>query len=302
MNLEFRLGRTTLLIGACLLLASIALGSGGLSTQTAVVMIENLKVGQTCSLKALANYQLRINSTCDSPVSLRMDVLLPDSSELKKNAAIIPDPSWVQLIPARFELEPQGVAAADIVITIPDDDQYLGRKFQVMVWSHTVGSSFIQLGLKSRIIFTVDSARADPAEVVSSAGAGLNLGLEPAVITVEDIKLGTAWDSQQRSGTVLQVTNRGEQQCTIRLQSLTVENSAASLTEGYLDTPDPTFLRFSQDQLTIEAGETKLIDISLSFPHMPEYQSKRYMFIIYAYSEAGGVTSGVYSRLYVSTT
>jgi hypothetical protein len=301
MNLEFRLGRTTLLIGACLLLASIALGSGGLSTQTAAVVIENLKVGHTCSLKALANYQLRITSTCDSPVSLRMDVLLPDSSELKKNAAIIPDTSWVQLIPARFEMEPQGTAAADIVITIPDDDQYLGRKFQVMVWSHTVGSSFIQLGLKSRIIFTVDSARADPSEVVSSAGTGLNLGVEPAVISVEGVKLGTTWDLEQESGTVLRVTNRGEQQRTITLQSLTVESSVASLTEGFQDAPDPSFLRFSQSQLTIGAGETELVRMSLAFPSMPKYQSKRYMFIIYAYSEAGKVTSGVYSRLYVST-
>ena len=293
---------TKLLLGFCVLFTAVALGSGGISTQTAAVVIENLKVGHTCSLKALANYQLRINSTCDSPVSLRMDVLLPDSSELKKNAAIIPDPSWVQLIPACFELEPQGAAVADIVITIPDDDQYLGRKFQVMVWSHPVGSSFIHLGLKSRIIFTLDSARADLSEMVSSADAGLDFDIEPAVISLEGVKLGTTWNLEQESGTVLRITNRGEQQRTITLQSLAVENSAASLTEGFLDTPDPTFLRFSQSQLTIGAGETELVRMSLDIPSLPEYKNKRYMFIIYAYSEAGGVTSGVYSRLYVSTT
>ena len=70
--------------------------AGGLRTQLGEVVIENLQIGQTYNLKQLANVRLIVTNTSDYSVDLRMDVQLPDSSELRKGAEPVPDTSWVR--------------------------------------------------------------------------------------------------------------------------------------------------------------------------------------------------------------
>lgn len=278
--------------------------AGGLSTQLGEVVIENLQVGQTYNLKQLANLRLTVTNDCDDTVALKMDILLPDSSQLKGGAKRLPDTSWVRLSQDSFILGPSEKASSDIVLSIPNDDQFLGQKFQVAIWSHTVnfGSKgmLIGYGLESRVIFTTDTVRAKKGEFVKSSNASVDLALEPEAIYLDDVELGTTYDLEIGKRQVLSITNRSDKAQTFRLQSLKVSNSATTLTEGYEDAPDASYLRFSENEFALPPHGTKEVKVYLYFPRLMEYSGKRFMFVVRAFSAGTKVSAGVYSRAYAS--
>ena len=278
--------------------------AGGLSTQLGEVVIENLQIGQTYNLKELANLRLIVTNTSDYGVDLRMDVLLPDSSELRKGAEPIPDVSWVDLSQDLFKLSPNEKASSDIILSIPEHDQYLGKTYQVTIWSHTLGGKgsgmFLAYGLKTRIIFTTDKVKASESQVVTSSDASVNFTLKPEEIFLDSVESGKIYDVDKHTGLALKITNPGEREQTFELKSLTVSNSAATLTEEYEDAPDASYLKFSENRVVIPPKGTKTVKVYLDFPPEKEYSGKKYMFVIHVVAVDEQVTVGVYSRLYAS--
>ncbi|MFH1685994.1 MAG: hypothetical protein ABIE70_00555 [bacterium] len=276
--------------------------AGGLSTQLGEVVIENLQIGQTYNLRELANLQLIVTNTGEISVDLQMDVLVPDSGELKQGAAAVPDVSWIALSRNLFALEPNQNATADVVISIPDDDQFLGKKYQVNVWSHTlgVGSMNLAVGLKSRIIFTTDTVKADAHQVSTRSSASVDFTMAPGEIYVDNVPLGKSHDIGKAAGKVLTVTNNGEREQVYKIQSRTVANSSATLTADYVDTPDAAFLSFDKYEFTLSPMGTTTVNMYLEFPPKEEFAGKNFMFIIRAYTVGDEVSTGVYSRVYAS--
>ncbi len=286
------------------LFVATALQAAGLSTSLGEVVVENLQVGQTYSLKQLANVRLSVANNSDDSVALKMDILSPDSSELRKGSSQIPDISWLKLSPDNFVLGPNEIALSDITLSIPDENRYLGKKYQVAIWSHTVALAgralSLGLGLKSRIIFTTDTARAPANKIVKSSDASVELVLNPANLFLDDVEPGTAYDPEARKGSVLTVSNHSGHEQLLRLRSLTVGNSVATLTSGYEDAPDASFLRFSENEFVLPAYGTKEVKVYLDFSRRTEYLGKRFMFIIHASVVGEKVSAGVYSRVYAS--
>lgn len=281
------------------------LQAGGLSTQLGEVVIENLQVGKSYNLKELANVSLIVTNTSEFTVHLKMEPLQSGDSELKQGSAPIPDISWVKLSESTFTLAPSDKAISDIILSIPDEDQYLGKKYQVMIWSHTLAGSesgmFLAYGLKSRIIFTTENERASDSNSVATSGASADFVLTPDKIFLNTVVLGRVCDVQKETGSVLTITNLGNEERVFRLRSQTISESSASLTEGYEDAPDMSYLSFSESEFLVPAHGTKSVRMLVKFPQKPEYSGKQFMFIIHALSGNEIVTTGTYSRLYVST-
>lgn len=275
----------------------------GLRTQVGEAVIENLQIGHSYSLKELANLNLIVTNTSEEPADLQMDVLLPEISELKLNAEVIPDISWVTLTPAFFTLSEGGQAEAEIRLSIPDEAAYLGRKFQFTIWSHTLprgAGMALAYGLKTRIIFTIDSAQPDFADLDQPGGASVQFALQPEEFHLQQITPGVTFDVAEDAGRVLTVTNSGAESQTLKLKSRKVLGSLATLSPGYQDTPDASFLTFSDDEITVAPGETKTVKLFVEFPPDRKYVGHRYMFLIHGTSTGGRVTTGVYSRLYAA--
>ena len=112
--------------------------AGGLSTQLGEVVVANLQIGQTYNLMELANLQMAVTNTGADVVNLKMDVLQPETEELRLGAAIIPDASWVTLSQNSFTVGSMQRASSDIFISIPDEAQYLAKKFQVIIFPHLI--------------------------------------------------------------------------------------------------------------------------------------------------------------------
>jgi len=98
----------------------------------------------------------------------------------------------------------------------------------------------------------------------------------------------------------LTITNPSMREKKFRILSQTVENSLATLTGGYSDAPDTSYLKFSENEFVLPAQGTRDISMFLKFPPNKEYSGKKYMFIIHAYTIDENISTGVYSRLYVS--
>jgi hypothetical protein len=283
---------------------STALLARGLGTSLGEVVVENLQVGQTYSLKQLANVRLNVANNSDDSVILRMDVLSPDSTELRKGSSKIPDIAWLKLSQNTFALGPNQIALSDITISIPDDNRYLGKKYQVTIWSHTIpgagGGMALGLGLKSRVIFTTDSTRVSAKEIVKSSDASVELALNPEKMFLDEVELGPVYEPGAKNGSVLTVTNHSGREQRLHLRSLAVGNSAAVLTEGYEDTPDASFLRLSESEFVLPPYGTKEVRVNLDVSRRAEYCGKRLMFVIHAYVVGEKVSAGVYSRVYAS--
>lgn len=274
--------------------------AGGLSTQLGEVVVENLKIGHTYSLKDLANLPLIVTNNCDNKVDLKMEVLTPEFSELRNNSEPIPDPSWIRVAKDFFELSPGEKAVSDIIISIPDDAKYFGKKYQAMIWSHTVGGKGFVLayGLKTGVIFNIDTIRQAEEDTTTFTKANLSFNLTPEEIYLENVEAGKVYDVGKRNRLTLKIVNSSDQKTTYKLKSLNAKNSCVAITKDYEDAPDASFLKFSEEEFTVLPYGTKEIKMYLDFPQKKEYRGRKYMFVIYASIPDQKVVAGVYSRLY----
>jgi hypothetical protein len=213
------------LSAAILLLFANEQVEAGLSTQVSQVLVENLKTGQTHNLSQSTGFRVTVTNTGSSPTALEMSVLVPDSSELRAEAEPIPDVSWIRLSPDSFCVAPGAQASADILISIPPDADLRGRRYQATVWSRTVGRQFISVGLKTRLIFTIDTVSALDVGIGREARAYKDRNPMP--------------------------------------ESQSAVTFAAACREGDHDTYDALFHLFSECGLVFRAGATEGANISL---------------------------------------
>jgi hypothetical protein len=129
--------------------------AAGLSTGFSEVTLENLEIGKSYSTSETAGLPLVVVNTGTSAVDLKIELLLPDKTELKEGYEAIPDLSWIELKQREFfNIVPNAAATTDVLIHIPNEEQYRGKKYQVFIWSHTVGIK-IGVGLKSKLLFSI---------------------------------------------------------------------------------------------------------------------------------------------------
>ena len=146
--------RKTVFIIIFLIITARLSFAGGLSTTFGEVVVDDLAVGKAYSMKNDAKFPLSIKNTSSQTVSLLLEVLYPEKSELKKGYEAIPDVSWIKLEQNSFEVAPEASATTDVIISVPDKKKYSGMKYQVYIWSHTIGKA-IGVGLKSKLLLTV---------------------------------------------------------------------------------------------------------------------------------------------------
>ncbi|UCG61615.1 MAG: hypothetical protein JSV52_15105 [Candidatus Zixiibacteriota bacterium] len=292
--------------GSILLLLFFAssASTGGLRTQLGEVVVENLQIGQSYSLRDLANLSLRVINTSDYSVELRMDLLAPGEAELKHEAEPIPDLSWISLSCDSFYLESGKEAVSEIVMAIPDEERYLGKRYQFMIWSHTVpgseGGMFLATGLKSRIIFTTDSVSSDRSAGLEVPSGSAAFAVLPTELHLDQVPGGTSYDIHMNTGTALLIKNPTDDELTLKLYSRTVGGSLASLEPGWEDTPDAGYLTFDANEVRIPPRAVRAVNPYLRVPEEAGLQGKKLMFVIHVCDETRQVITGVYVRVFAA--
>ena len=254
----------------------------GLKTTFVRASLENLRIGHSYNIREMANLPLAVYNTGDEPTGLVIEPTVPIAGETRQDYEPIPDASWITISCDSFaSLEPGALGMADVVITIPNDPRYSGKRYQAMIWSHTVGRGLVACGLKSEVLFTTS---ADSDRVTET----LNM-FPTEVIT----------DQASASGICLKISNPFEEARDVTLASVPPGASPVDLREGYGPAPDPSLLSIGQETLSVPAKGDVAVAINIAAAVRAKLAAGRYAFVV-AMTEAGSPGPTGWSAVYVT--
>lgn len=277
-----RTAPTALIVFGFLACHAGTVAGAGLKTTFVRVSLENLRIGHTYNIREMANLPLAVYNTGDEPTDLAIEPTIPIEGETRQGYEPIPDASWVTVSCDSFAgLEPGALATADVLITIPDDDRYSGKRYQAMVWSHTVGRSLVACGLKSEVLFTTSRDRDVPARALSM--------LPTEIIT----------DAGSAPVVCVKIFNPFDEARDVTLASVPASASPIKLRQGYEPAPDPDLLSIERLTVSVPGRGDALVEINYGPREDRRLAPGRYAFVI-AMTEAGGAGPTGWSAVYVT--
>ncbi len=280
----------------------------GIRTKFGVVVVENLQPGRTYNIRELVGLPLRVINASDKQVTIKMDLQKPgqEKSMVQKHFDPIPDLSWVKLSRDFFVVDPGQSAIADVLITIPDDDKYLGKRYQVNIWSRTIGKGFLKVGLMSRLRITVAKRRMTKEEKLAEAHReeiikNIDFQLLPHTIFIGKVGLGKKIDVEKKYKQSLKIVNPNSEEFSYKLRAITAWEAGIGVIPGYEETPDLSFLTFSEEEFSVPPISIKEIKMFLQIPNEEKYKGKKYQFVICVEVLNQPIIYEIYSRLFVTT-
>lgn len=298
-------GKSILLSLCLMLVTSVAMGAG-LKTYFGEVVVENLWIGQIYNLRDLINLPLEVVNTSDYPVDLEIELEYPSGRPLRDGYEPIPNLDWIKLTKTYFTVAPGGSAITDVIVSIPDDEKYLGKKYQVNIWSHMVpGKRAIAAGLLSRLLITIaperKAGKVIPPEKRKKIISNIDFYLTPPNIIVRGVKVGKKVDLEKFIGQTLKIMNPNDKAFTYRLRVKRVKDSLAVLKRGFEDAPDPSFLTMDTTEVKADPLTIKEVKMFLDFPKEERYKGKNYMFVISVEVLGQEIKFSRYAKLFVFT-
>ena len=296
----------SIILSLCLMfVTSVAMGAG-LKTYFGEVVVENLRIGQTYNLRDLVNLPLEVINTSDYPVDLEMKLQYPGGRDKRAGYEVIPSTSWIRLTKTFFTVQPGASAISDVIVSIPDDERYLGKKYQVNIWSGmTPGQRMLAAGLLSRLLITIaperKAGKVIPPEKRKKIISSLDFYVTPPNIVVRGLKVGKKVDLERFTGQTLKIMNPNDRAFTYRVSVKRVKDSLAGLRRGFEDTPDSSFLTLDKTEVNAEPLSIKEIKMFLEFPKEEQYKGKNYMFIISVEVLGQEIKFSRYAKLFVFT-
>ena len=289
---------------ALLLTLTQTVSASGLRTPFGEVIVRNIKIGQTYSLYKLVNLPLRVVNTGEEEVDLRVETIAIRPEEVKTGyeAAGL---DWVRVERSSFTLGPNREAVTDLIITIPNDPALLGRRYESDVWSHTVNSTALQVGLRSRLLLHIDSAPPSDEELkkkfVDESLANLDFTVMPINAQIADIPLGRELDLRKERKISIKLINPNDRALNFRVRSIPTWESLIRPPDGYEDAYDPKWLKAEKEVVEVEGNSIADTTLRLSIPDDVRYRGKNFFFIMSFELLEQKIPTRVYYRLMATT-
>ena len=267
--------------------------AGGLRCSVGEVVLENLKISKTYSLRTLANLPLTLTNSGDRSVTVALDPMLPGESELRGGAEAIGSLEWISVEPKTLTLEAGQTGTADVTLVLPDDEKLFGRRFQAMVWSHTLPdpNDLVSVGLKSRIIFSVDTER-DSGTAVPTGELGIQL--ESAELKLTGLKARRAYKLEDLMMRPMTVRNTSSRTLTIELAPAAVPASEAAEAGDLLSVAQ---LRFEPAIVVLAPGERRAVTGTLTVNDSAKLRGRRLRCAVSASVTDMAVRTRILSRI-----
>lgn len=280
----------------------------GIRTRFGVVVVENLQPGRTYNIRELVGLPLRVVNASEKQVTIKMELTKPgrDKSMVQKHFEPIPDLSWIKLSRDLFVVDPGQSAIADVLVTIPDDDKYLGKRYQVNIWSHTIGKRFANVGLMSKLRITVAKRRMTEEEKLAEARReeiikNIDFQLLPHTIFIDGVELGKKIDIEKKYKHTLKVVNPNNEKFSYRIRTVTAWEAEMGVIPGYEEAPELSFLTLSEKEFSLPPISIREIKMFLQIPNEEKYKGKKYQFVISVQVLNQPIIYEVCSRMFVST-
>lgn len=260
-----------------LVLVSNAAWSAGLTANFGEVVVDGLRIGYPFSMSERAHLPYIVSNPGLEEIDVKIEVKAPPADKVKKGYEPIPDVSWVKLEKNSFLIKPYGSVSTDVILDIPKDKNLIGRKFEVSLFPYTL-QGILRIQVQSNILFTVSNlTEAYPTFLGSKQLKGMaTFELAPAEIRLDGAALG----AKVAVGQALKITNTTGQTCNFYLNTIPFKGYNAETKAGFQETPNPKFLSFSEDIVTLKPNESKEVKLYVNFPKDKQYAGKNYEFLI----------------------
>jgi len=294
------------LIGFWLLgVGCVSVWAIGVASPFGEVVIKNAPVGTEFKLRDYVGIPYRIINTSLTPEILEVLVLNGATEQLRPGYENLPDPKWVWLSKSEFDLGPGGEGLADVFISIPRDDKYLGKKYQVQLWGRTKagsGGRLLGTGVQSRLLIQTAYDFQTPQEAKKTAEikASLEFYFKPSELRLSNFPTGRSISVKSDFKKSFKIVNFNEEPIKLALRSLDTSRSFALLPDGFkIGRPD--WVRLEKSSLTVPPDSIGEINFSVNIPDLPENKGQKYYFIVEAVLQGYEVPVSAYGRVAVET-
>jgi len=278
---------------------------GGIAAKFADVVLASLEPGGVYNLRALRGLTFTVMNNYEAIRDFEVLAVPPLPEELVKGYEPIPDPSWVKIVPSPFRLAHREDVRCSIIISIPEDERYRGRHFQVILLATVKPEPFAKgvallSQVRYRLRFSIGTEAPEDIEEREKKERflALNFRLEPDSLYIRDVEVGKQIQLGEKGIPALKVINLGPETVILRIKTVPCEKGFG-IVSGYETTPNPDFLKCKKDDIKVKSNQIKNVPVVLEIPDEPEYRGKKYAFIVMAELRDTEVPLEIYSRVYV---
>ncbi|MFH1369141.1 MAG: hypothetical protein ABII64_08445 [Elusimicrobiota bacterium] len=306
---SFRKIISFLFLTSCFLPTASCLYASGISTNCGEIYLENLKIGQTYSLRQLLGRPFDVTYTGISMADLEIklalqDVHSPDGFEP------IRDASWIRIEKDKFSLDPGQTAETDIFITIPNNPQYMGTKLYCWINPQAsppktkIGDILFGTGLICKLKLIVAAKPPTPEEIrqlkKQMLGQIMNFAITPERIFLVNIEPGKRYDLKKDLSEMLKIVNTSDFIADIQVNSIEVKKNGLFPPVGYIEAPDPNWLKVKKKKFKMKENTINEIPLEIEIPKSVK-TGESYYFVIVIDVTSKIRTSRYYTKVYVDT-
>lgn len=295
---------------ACLLCLSAQVHAAGLSTTCGAIELENLKIGQSYSLRSVLGYPFNATYRGGSMAELDIKISVP-SKNSPDGFEPLNDTSWIRIEKDKFALDPGQTAETDIYINIPNDQQYMGKRyyFRIVPQSSPAKGATGQVVFGTALWCTVKltiAAKPPTAEEIRQLkkqllGQIMNFSITPERIFVNEIELGKKYDLKKDFDEIIKIVNTSDISATALVSSIPIEVNGFFPPNGYTEPGNPNWLIVKKKKLTLKENSINEIPLELSLPPKTAVMGDKYYFIVAIDVQSKIRTSRYLTKVYVDT-
>lgn len=267
------------------------LSSVGISTDFNNILIENLQIGREYNLTTLAGLPMKVKNISEMKLKIKVEPVFPAENYLREGFEVIPDTSWIKLSNTEFDVSPGEYAVLDVIISIPEDDKYLGKKYQVHLWSRAQIESgnlvSVMPGIEGILMFTLA-----PERVKSKIEPiDLNFHIEPNEI-YEKIDFSEGLISE------IKIKNLSKKPLLIEISQTDAGKVGMRLKEGYEVLTDTSCLYFIPQRFKLGYNKEKKVKVYIKIDR-EKFVNKKFMSAISVNTKAKGISGKKFVKLFL---
>ena len=271
----------------------IVLGKAGIGLGPGEVIYNNLQIGEKYDFGELSNIKFELVNNSDSPVSVQMRTRVSSKGSVKKGYEPIPDLSWIKVYPDLFEdIKPEEKKQISVIISIPDDEKYLGKKYEVMLQAGTTGKSFLGLAVNNRILFTINKEKLEKTEEEMKKPA--QFSVNPLEIYINDV----GFDQEEVFGK-LEVKNLSDRKITFEMVMLSAKQTGRPLRPGYEEFPSINLAKPVKNYFALEPDEEVEASVRVKVESGKLKKKKKYQLFVNVRTINETITEEFYVPIFI---
>ncbi len=239
-----------------------------------------------------------------------VEVQTPSPGRLREGYEAIPDSSWLRVVPEQFSLQPGETMDCEIIVAIPEDEEYENRHFQAIILARTVSDPgdavrgvFMDLAMANVIRFsTGDTPEATMDEYRSRIMESLNVSIDPYSLNAGEITPGEEIILDGFDRATPQIINRGRNDFKISFEVVDSQRLGRyGISRDFEPAPESGWLTLKEEKIKSDSRTIRDIPLKINVPDSEKYRGKNYAFVIRGMIDDYDIPIELFSRIYIRT-